>query len=244
MANAAEKPREMIPADEVERIMAERIAAAVEAANAASEARITAQLDAFKQSLASSGPSSGGDTTWMKGLAEAFADVTDRQQGRPRVSPEEQSRRNTAHERMVALIDKTVERGVQPTYTTTNVVYLGEQIIRPIYIDRSTKLPAPMEIGWWAIPNEFMQPTNEQAREIHALFLESIGGAKKHARLRVTAGGLTVRSGGMNPEGGRDSAPRVGRDTHVATIKGRGNESHAIETRILGTLHPAARQMI
>lgn len=238
MSPAAEKTKDMIPADEVENILADRVAAEV----AKQLETIQASLSALKTAQ----PASGDAASWMEALAQEIARVSNGGIGQKPVPPEELEKRRKARERMEALIEKTVQAGVQPTYRLTAKVYLGEQMIQPIYIDRATKMPAPMEIGWWAIPNEYMHPTNPEAEAIHAAFLESIGGAKKHTRLRVTPGGLVVRSGGMPAEGGRDSAAavRTGPDVYHPSIRGKGNESHAVETRILGTLMPPARQMV
>ncbi len=87
--------------------------------------------------------------------------------------------------------------------------------------------------------------SNDEAREIHILFLQSIDSNKKRgANLRVTPGGLTVRSGGLAPDGGRDVAPHVGRDIHQPSLAGRNGERPEIHTRVLGTLLPASRQMV
>ena len=186
-----------------------------------------------------------GDKASLEMLALAISDASDEKRGRERIGPEEQAKRIRAREAMELLITETVAAAVQPTYNLTQKCYLGERIIEPFWLDRATRMTRPTEIGWWGVPNEFMHPTNAQAEAIHALFLTSIGGREKRGQnLRVTPGGLTVRSGGLSPEGGRDTAPRVGRDLTEPMIKGRGAEQTYVEQRILGTLMPPARQMV
>ncbi len=165
--------------------------------------------------------------------------------GKRRLPPEEVARRAKARAEMDALITATIERGVQPVYTLTQQVFLGEQIIQPYYVEGVGKPAKSTEIGWWGVPNEYMHPANDEAREIHILFLQSIDSNKKRgANLRVTPGGLTVRSGGLAPDGGRDVSPHVGRDIHQPSLAGRNGERPEIHTRVLGTLLPASRQMV
>jgi hypothetical protein len=237
--------RKTVPIEEVDRLVGERVAEfesrqeeMIDAAVAAHLAKIEASLETARAAA----PGATSDISWMATLAQEIARVSNGGVGQKTIPPEEIERRKVANEKLLVLLETTFKAGVQPTYRLTNVCYLGEQIIRPIYIDRATKMPSPTEIGWWAIPNEFMHPTNEQAEGIHSLFLESIGGHKKVARLGITAGGLTVRSGGMDPSGGSTHMPGVGRD--MPTIRGKANETHSIETRILGTLMQPARQMV
>jgi len=244
----ADKPRDMIPADEVETIIARRVAAEVERVSAGISEQIAAQIAALAKPP--SAPSQGPDQSWMEALALAISNVTDQEIGRRRIPPEEMAKRVRAREAMEKLIDETSKAGVQPVYTIRNMVYFGERKIPPFWVDRN-RVAHPTEIGWWSVPNEFMDPVNDEAKAISALFLESIGGhVKRNTSLRVTAQGLTVRSGGMNPEGGRDSAPQVGRDDaqwrqqDVPTLKGRNSDVQVVETRILGTLMPPARQMV
>lgn len=233
--------RDSVPIEDVERLVAER----VEAARIGMADEVARQLAAFKESFTPTGLSSLNDKGAMEALAMAISGVTDQEIGRRRIPPEELAKRLRAREAMETLISATIERGTQPVYTLRQVCYLGEQIIQPYWVDRATRTTKATEIGWWGVPNEFMDPVNDQGMAIHALFLESIGGMKKRgANLRVTPGGLTVRSGGLAPDGGRDTAPRVGRDIHEPSIKGRNGDRPEVTTRILGTLMPAARQMV
>jgi len=241
MPPTTEKTRDMIPADEVERIIAERVAAATRDTVAGEVAR---QLAEFRESLAgvaSAAPNASGDTSWMAALAMEISKVGDQNAGRAVVAPEEIAKRNKAKARLVDLLEATIAAGVQPDYTLRQMVYLGDRKIQPFWVDRN-RVAHPTEIGWWGEPNQYMEPVNAPARAIMELYLESIGDTRKTANLRVTAGGLVVRSGGMNPEGGRDQAPQVGRD--APTIKGRGAETKTVEQRILGTLMPPAKQMV
>lgn len=235
-------PRAMFEAEEVERIVADR----VEQATRAVADEFAQKLAAFEQRMTPGVAAGLSDNAAMEALAMAIAGVTDQEIGRRRIAPEELAKRIRAREQMEALIQKTIHAGVQPTYNLTQKQYMGERIIEPFWIDRATKVTHPTNVGWWIEPNEFMVPTNDEARAIHALFLESIGGGanKRAPNLRVTVGGLTVRSGGLDPSGGRSEAPQVGRDRHEATIRGQQGQTPEVLTRILGTLMPPARQAV
>jgi hypothetical protein len=213
----------MIPASEVESIIAaavdRQVKAALEKAMAAAPKTSHSEMAEFTEKL-----------------ALAINSVNDQKGSQKPVPPEELARRAKAKAAMEALIEETYQRGAKPLYKLTGKMYLGEQLRRA----------RPVEIGWSSVPNQHMEPINDEAKAIMALFMESIGGQKLKAQpVRVTAGGLVVRSGGMSIDGGRDSAPRVGRDDlhfrrDEPTVVGRGSPMQA-ETRILGTVMPAAR---
>jgi hypothetical protein len=228
-----------------QRVIREAVEREVDRALKAQAAAFEARMAEMLASVQPQSISGFGDKASLEMLALAISDASDEKRGRERISPEEQAKRIRAREGMERLITETFEAGVQPTYNLTQKFYIGERIVEPYWLDRATKTTKPTEIGWWGIPDEFMVPTNAQAEAIHKLFLESVGGRKRRGKTyRVTPGGLTVRSGGMNPDGGRDQAPKVGRDMAEPAIKGRGAEQTYVEQRILGTLMPPARQMV
>lgn len=235
--------------DDVERIIAERVAVEVARLEAERAGQISdevaKQLASFRDSFSPGIASALTDKGAMDGLAMAIAGITDQEVGRKRVPPEVMAKRIRAREDMEKLIGETLQRGVQPVYGLTQPCFLGEQMVQPYWSDPATKTVKQTEVGWWSVPNEFMHPKNEEAKAIHILFLESIDSHKKHgANLRVTVGGLVVRSGGMDPTGGRGTAPRVGRDINEPSLVGRNGDRPEVQTRILGTLMPAARQMV
>jgi len=221
----------MIPASEVEAIIAATVERQVKAA--------------LEKAMSNQAPQSEM-AEFTEKLAMAINSVNDQGKSQKPVAPEELARRNKARVAMEELIERTYERGVQPMYKLTAKVYLGEQLIQPVEIDQGTKRAIPQQIGWFGVPNQHMDPLNEEAENIMALFLQSIGGKKlKAAAIRVTPGGLVVRSGGMPVEGGRGPAPRVGRDDagyrDQPAFRGRAQGGIHAETRILGTVMPAAR---
>lgn len=234
--------RDYIPAEEVERIVEDK----VEQARVVFAAQMAQQLEEFKKSFSPGMVSSLTDNGALEALATAISAATDRDHGKVHVPPEEVAKRVRAREAMEALILRTFDAGGEaPAYNLTQKCYLGEKHISPMWADVATRTTKATEIGWWDVPNEFMHPVNEKARAIHALFLDSIGGVKKRGEnLRITPGGLTVRSGGLDPQGGHGPAPRVGRDIHQPEIVGRNGERSSIVTRILGTLMPPAEQMV
>jgi len=237
---ASPKNDAAIPADEVEAIIASRVEAVI-------AERIGPALAKQIESMGGYGAarSDAGDKSWMEGLALAIASIGSQNDRVKPVPPEELAKRVRAREALEELIERTYQAQVTPLYQITAKVFLGEQLIQPAVIGPDRRA-VPTEIGWWGIPNEFMRPINPEAEAIHKLFMESIGGGKvKTPKLRITAMGQVVRSGGMPLDGGRDvaAASRAGRDDNgrdAVTIQGRGAVTQPT-TRILGTLMPAAR---
>lgn len=225
--------KDMIPADEVEKLVAQRI-----------QEEVARQLAVLMPAASAQPP--GHEQGWAEALAMAIASIGDQEIGKRRVPPEEVKKRAAAFDRLNALIDQTYKNGKPPQYLVRREMYLGERRIPPFSQDPATKRAVPTEIGWWDIPNQYMEPLNDEARAIFAVFLEWIGDSKRTVNgLRFTAGGLVVRSGGVPVEGGRDSqaASAVGRDRYAPVVR-RGDQTQEITTRILGTLMPPARQMV
>lgn len=241
--------RDMIPADEVESILAERVRAEVEKAVAGIKDMVSAQL----QAPVAVAPSE--DQNWMQALAMQIATLTDQDIGRKRVPPEEMVKREKAKERMVGLIAEADARGEEPLYRLRSVVYLGEQKIMPSWIDPNHR-QQPTEIGWMGVPNMAMEPVNEVAQRIYSAFAEWTGGvdrkAAKAAGVEVETGRLTpsglisVRQGEMTKrfsEAQHTGVDTSGRGSLIPTIRGRGGPGQTVERRILGTVMPPAREM-
>ena len=222
--------REAIPVDEVEAVLAKRVAE-----------EVAKQVALIKESLATAGAT--GDAPWMQALALQIATLADQGTGRKRISPEEMTKREKARERMTQLIiDARVAKKI-PTYKLRSTVYLGERKIQPIWIDHEHH-QQPTEIGWYDVPNEAMEPLNDEAKGIYTAFAESIGAVKPRAvgKIKVSAGGLTIMQGPQFVESPQATPGELPPEQVAPIIRGRGAPLPLMETHILGTLMPPARQ--
>ena len=241
-----ERPRDMVPADEVQAIIArgvaEQVALQVEAIQARIEERIKAAMEASGAAVAAP----GADKTWMAELAMQFASLADQGSGKIRIAPEEMTKRSKARDRMADLIADAIANSNEPAYRLRSMVYLGDRKIPPIWIDREHR-QQPTEIGWYGVPNEAMEPANDAARAIYAAFGESIGATTQRATgpMRITAGGLTILKGAQFADPATDQAPvaaPMARNHLEPTIRGRGAPPSRISTHVLGTIMPPAMQ--
>ncbi|HXT79047.1 MAG TPA: hypothetical protein VN702_05745 [Acetobacteraceae bacterium] len=230
--------RDVIPANEVEALVAQRVADAV----AGVEKRLAVLIEGSVPGVRSS-----PDTMSMEGLAMAIAALTDQGTGRhKRIDPKELVRREEAHERMVALIERASALKTPPSYRLRHMVYFGEMKVNPVWIDRDHRQQAT-EIDWYGVPNEALEPINDVARAIYAEFATWIAAAAKRdlGQMRVTANGLAIIKG--PPQIVRpDEAQHVGRGgvegPLTPVIRGRTAPGPMAETHILGTVMPPARQ--
>jgi len=236
----------------------EAVTKATQAAIASALPEIVAELAKAKGGL----PISAGEQTWAEGLAMAIAQLTDQGTGRKRVAPEIVKAREEARKEMTRLIieaktfhDKAraegkeeIARSYLPLYQLRNKVYLEEILIEPVYIDMATKAPRPTEIGWPGVPSEAMIPVNDVAKGIHEAFSNSIGSTewqKKPDTFGITAGGLVVKNGAVQPKRGLPSE-NGNIDPSGLTIHrgGRTGDKNFKEIPILGTVAQPARQAV
>lgn len=220
---------ELIAAADVERIVAERVRAA--------EERLAAVI-------AGLGGVAKPDAISMDALAMAIATLTDQGTGRKRIAPEEMTKRDKARERMTDLIEKANRDQSEPAYKLRHIVYLGERRVNPAWIDERHRQQAT-EIGWYGVPNEAMEPMNDVAKAIYAAFEESIGAVGKRdlGAVSVTASGLAIIKGAAQIPEAEHTGQTSGRGNMAPTIRGRGAPAPAVETNILGTIMPPARQV-
>lgn len=242
MPPPAEKPRDMVPADEVEAIIAARVKAAVHDSVSEIREMVAEQLAGQRSS------SDGADGSWMQALAMQIANLTDQGTGRKRIAPEEMRKRELARDRMMDLIAGAQARGDEPLYRLRSIVYLGEQKVMPSWIDRDHR-QQPTEIGWLGVPNLAMDPVDSVACDIYAAFSEWIGGVEKPpAEMdRLSPSGLVLIRRGPTTERQQTEAQHTGAETAgrgslTPTIRGRGAPSNVVERHILGTVMPPARE--
>lgn len=229
--------REMIPADEVQAIIDARVKQAIDD-----------QLGSLKELVSKAAPNADAAETsgLMQSLAMAIANLTDQGTGRKRVAPEELQKRERGRMEMFRLIDEAAANGENPHYKLRHLVYLGEQKVNPVWID-SAHRQQPTEIVWPGPPNQAMVPVNDTAKRIHAAFLQWIGEepVADLGPMRVTASGLAIVKGppGLASDAAEAQHTGGGRSGPlVPQIVGRGAPGPTIETHILGTVMPPARQ--
>lgn len=243
-----EAPDGFIRADEVDAMVAQRIAAEV----ARQTEDITATILAKLAEANASAPGGTVNAT-MAALSMSIAQLTDQGTGKKRIAPEVIVAREKAHDRMVVLINETSARGGKPLYQLRGKVLLDEVLVDPQYIDQFHRAQ-PQQIIWPGIPNEAMDPLNEDAKAIYAEYREWIGGGSPRdlGVAKVTARGLVVMQRGpavfkdemgeaLGPEAQHVGVPGSS-GTGGLQIPGRGQAGHYVEKRVLGTVAEPARQ--
>lgn len=152
------------------------VKAAIAGAVAEAVARLVGELEA--QRVAAGTGLNSGDRAFTEGLALAIHELVD--QGKPgakrSVAPAVLAQRKLARERMVAAILAARANALTPEYELKGEVYLEEQRVMPVYVDRY-HVRRTTRIGWPGVPNQAMEPANPVAREIFGHFLDSIGSA-------------------------------------------------------------------
>lgn len=202
--------------------------------------------DLLAQLSAARGAPASGDAAFADQIAMAIAQLTDQGTGRKRVAPEIIAQRARARERMTKLIVEARANGLVPTYQLRNKVYLDEVLVDPVYVDPATKSVTPVQIDWPGVPSEAMAPVNDVARSIHGAFMESIGSVETgipEDRLGVTAGGLVVKNGAVQPRrelGSLDGQPPSGGEGLRLRHKELAPAQHKT-INVLGTVAAPAR---
>jgi hypothetical protein len=199
-------------------------------------------------------PSTADDPMKLfRGIAMAMAEVADQGTDRKRVAPEILEQRAVAAKRMMELITRARERGDVPIYQLKNKVQLyienlGPAVVEPIWRGND-KIHYPTEIESFGVPNLSFVPINAAAEEIFAAFVASIGTTViEHdldPALGLTAGGVVVRGAAAQVlfrSTGRPEMPlpNLARDD-MAGIR-RNQPAQTKDVRVLGSIHPPARQ--
>ena len=238
------------------------VSAALPAAVEAAVAKLSDELRALRQTAGTEDAADApGDTKWLRQLAMAIAEVSDQGTNRKRVAPEILAKREAARQRMGRLILEARAQSLEPEYRLIGQVYLAEEKLDPFYSDPATKRILPRDIVWTGPPNEAMRPLNDTAFGIFEAFMESIGGNSDNADWRpkrgdvsgkapVNLNGAWVTERGLYIKGASaaqrrtvgslpDSNTPAPQDTLIAR---RHNDPTAAEVRVLGSVHPPARQ--
>jgi hypothetical protein len=221
------------------------VQALISEAVAMATADLTARLAAQREQHGTT--EQPGDQSMMRQLAMAIAEVSDPGNQRKRVSPEIMEARREGALRMETLVLDYAARGIVPEYELTRAVYLAEELVPATYTDRD-HVQRRTRIEWPGIPNEGMVPHNEAAREIHAAFLQSIGGATKNVTREsamLSGKDNTGNQSGLKvmhkPEVKQGSPVGKPRNSGVTKV-GRRQAGDVVETNVLGTVAEPARQ--
>lgn len=172
-------------------------------------AEMTEHFTALSATMQKAAPASDANGV-VSALATQLAELTGQGQGRLYVAPDIIERRRKAFvdlEELLISLHRQSNGGRNleyvPAYRLTNKVHLnlgrdkGEALIEPIYRERGTNLTRDREIYWQGIPNFAMQPINDPADQVYALFCQWTGNisvAREPDRLMaLTAQGAVVR---------------------------------------------------
>jgi len=222
----------MIPLTEVQRMIADAQASAIEA---------TRQMMVEALGTAAPKPSDDPLQALVDRLANAIGSITAQQVGKKFIPPEIIVKRSAARHKMFALIDKWRERGVAPHYFLVDTIHFDDMLIPPVWINEAKK-QVPQEIDWFAPPNEALRPMNEAAHEIFEAFIESIQeGAPAWAMPAkvISPNGLRVTTAPelMPRDNGADPLPEP-------KLRIMGQQTKVKNVQMLGKTAPPAQQAV
>lgn len=186
----------------------------------------------------------------MKGLATNIAAMSTQGTGQMApVSPDVLAARESARIRMYALLNAAHAKGDMPDYQLTDKIYIGGQIVEPVWLDNVMKVQKPTNIEFYGEPNKCMIPLNECAKEIHKAYLASVDDARPEAP-RMTASWAVINGQGVKIHNGSpQQAPMddggfgpVMNDTTQFRISSKGNDATTKQRSVLGTIFPAVTE--
>jgi hypothetical protein len=185
------------------------------------------------------------DAALIKSLATTLFEMSDQGTNRaPRVDPDELAARQAARAKMEDVLIQAAAEGRVVSYQLTRTVFLDEQIVEPTRRDPQSKALCTQDVDWIGVPDESMVPLNETAREVHALFMRSIGGKTKEAKVPFKHARDNPR---LRIHGQEQSQPV--RDVAAPLASGGlrvhnpGAQGQIKDVRVLGTLSEPARQL-
>lgn len=182
----ARKSNEQIAAEERERqrVIKEEAAAMAKSMVQDMMPALVAELLKARVDTGTSAPTSAegrtADKALLEGLAHAMAKASDPGNRRRIVAPEIMQERAEANTAMRRAIMEHHAKGEMPVYVVVRPTFLNEMMIQPQFFNPLTKVMEDQEIDWPGIPNQAMVPKNDFAREIHTLYLKSIGARAGH----------------------------------------------------------------
>ncbi len=229
------------------------VAAAAEAAKADIIAQLTAQFAAARGTDPAAAPAASDQNAILELTKSLMAMVNAGKPEKP-LSPEEVQSRADGRQRLIELLVPVQTTNFDaedapeaPFYRVIAKTYLTDHVVEPYEVDNATKALVPRTIHWTGTPNDCLEPINEIAKQIHAAYLQSIGGgvaAEFDASISaygpdgrpfgVTPGGIVVRA--LNPSARRTvGALPAGSTTDVMGIRGQ-SDPRAKQINVLGTV--------
>lgn len=115
------------------------------------------------------------DAALLEGLAHAMAKASDPGNKRRIIAPEILKERAASREEMMKLIIDNHARKEVPIYLVIEKTFLAETLIDPQFQEPVTRKMVNQEINWPGVPNSALAPISDSAKEIHTLYLKSIG---------------------------------------------------------------------
>lgn len=144
-----------------------------------------------------------GDKALLEGLAHAMAKASDPGNRRRIVDPAVMRLRAEADDRMRTLLIDFHAQGRTPVYKVVAKTYLANTLIEPQFQDEATKKMIDQEINWPSIPNQALEPINDEAKAVHKEFLRSISAEprdrSKDIDTFVMSGGRVLRGRAAPP---------------------------------------------
>lgn len=156
------------------------------------EALVEARMGAFKAEMAevlakamadgvvAKGESPTDVRTLLSELTVAISGVSPDGASRRVIPPKEADRRKAAQERMGELLIRNRKEGRRAHYKIVKKTPLDGHVLEAWVPGENGKF-IPNEVIWRGAPNTAMRPVNDDAKEVYAAFLESIGGTTKDA---------------------------------------------------------------
>lgn len=121
-----------------------------------------------------------GTKSILEGLAHAMAKASDPANKRRILAPEIVQERTLAREEMARAIIRYHAAGQIPVYRVLRATFLNETLIHPQFLDPVSKAMIDQEIDWPGVPNQAMDPVNDEAKVVHDHYLKSIGARAGH----------------------------------------------------------------
>lgn len=200
-------------------------------AAATSAARTEVMGDMVKLLAGQKAEGASDTSAVISDLAMAIAGMTDTGAGRRVIPPLEAKKREDAALRMGDMLNKiAADTKLLPHYKIVSPTWLDGQLLEAQVPDGDTRWKYN-EVIWRGCPNAAMRPINAIAKELYAVYLESIGGTTKN-QSGVREHPTWVGNGGLQIMG-----------QGSATAQARGLVIDPVEPATLGADLPSSLEL-
>lgn len=222
------------------------VAEAARAAAAEATAAVLAQFAANKGAEGREALPTEDAQDLLRGLALAIAEMSHQGDKRDKpVDPKVMAARREALDRMNVLIDraKTLPKSEWPLYRCRSVLMLADTKIDPYKRDPATKKAVPVQFRWCLEPNDAMIPVCDRAKAIYEEFRASRGNKADYAKNVLTRTPWFTDKG-LLIEGSPPVRRAIEMDAGGLDLDNEADpfDPNAPLVRVLGTVHPPARQ--